>query len=267
MTSNHSAIFIKIILAGLMILSLPVIAAAQTENVCIQCHGTLSGRFGEPVKLWRESIHSENSVTCNECHGGDPADAANAMSPSRGFIGVPQRDKIPDVCGRCHIGVKKDYMSSAHGRALDKGGPTCVTCHSNHAVKKASLDLINERNCSRCHSYEKAGRLRNAMAKTENMIVATGDKIAFFKKEGFDTDVLEKELFSARNQFHALSHELDVPKVQNESALIMDRLEKVGISLDKFDTEKRKRKIAGVFIIGGALLAALLFYLLRKTYD
>jgi hypothetical protein len=267
MNSNFRAIVRKNLLASLTILLLPAIAAAQTENVCIQCHGTLSGKFGEPVKLWRQSIHAENSVTCNECHGGDPSNAAEAMNPSRGFIGVPDKMKIPDICGRCHIGVKKDYMSSAHGMALANGGPTCVTCHSNHAVKKASLDLINERNCSRCHNYEKAGRLKNAMIKTENMIVATGEKIEVFKKEGFDTDVLEKELFSARNQFHALSHELNVPKVQNESAIIMGRLGKVGISLDNIDAEKRTRKIAGLFIIGAALLAALLFYLLRKTYD
>lgn len=257
----------KLLLVCIIILPFPVITVAQTGNACIQCHGSLEGRLGEPVKLWKGSVHAENGVTCNECHGGDPRDAANAMSPARGFIGIPKDRDIPGVCGRCHVGVKKDYLASAHGRALEKGGPTCVTCHGNHAVKKASLDLINETGCSRCHSYEKAGELKNAMAKTEDMIVTTDNRINNFKKEGVDTEIMEKSLFSARNQFHALSHELDVRKVQDESARITGQLRKLDSSLEEIKAEHQKRRITGAIAVGLALLAALFLYLLRKTYQ
>ena len=118
-------------------------AAEANEIVCIQCHSTLPGALGEPVKMWRGSVHEENGIACNMCHGGDPKDAANAMSKDRGFLGAPKETDIPAFCGRCHIGVLKDYLASPHGRALGKGGPTCVTCHGNHAVKRASLDIIN----------------------------------------------------------------------------------------------------------------------------
>jgi hypothetical protein len=64
-------------------------AASAQETVCTQCHGPLPGRLGEPVKLWRSSIHAANSISCHNCHGGDPTDMAMAMSPARGFLGIP----------------------------------------------------------------------------------------------------------------------------------------------------------------------------------
>lgn len=257
----------KVLLLCALMFAAPAPASAQTQIVCIQCHGTLPGRLGEPVKLWQQSIHAANNVFCNECHGGDPQDAANAMSPARGFIGAPKEKQIPDVCGRCHIGVKRDYLASAHGVALGKGGPTCVTCHSNHLVRKASLDLINEKSCSRCHGYKQAGELKSAMQQTENMIISIEKGIEAFKSEGVDTDTMEKGLFSMRNQFHTLFHELDVQKVKGESARINGGLDNLDASLNVLREERQKRKIIGALVVGGALLAALLFYLLRKTYD
>ena len=248
----------------------PVAAAdvsVRDENVCIRCHGAQPGRLGEPVKLWRESIHAANNVACNGCHGGDPQDAVNAMSPARGFLGAPEETAIPAFCGRCHVGVAKDYLSSAHGRALGKGGPTCVTCHGNHLVVKATLDIINEKRCSACHDYERARTIKEAMQQTEGLIVSIGGRIDSYKWEGVDTDRLEKGLFSVRNRFHTLFHNVDVGMVKRESARINTELNSIAGSLDKIDEQRKKRKLAGAAVVGGALLAALVFYLLRKSYD
>ena len=240
---------------------------AQEEIVCIRCHSSMPGRLGEPVNLWRGSIHAANGIACNNCHGGDPHDAANAMNPARGFLGAPKETAIPDFCGRCHVGVEKDYLQSAHGKALGKGGPTCVTCHSNHLVLKATLDIINEKNCSRCHSFEQARILREAMQQTEGLIVSIGKRIDGYKSEGVDTDSLEKGLFSSRNRFHTLFHDLDVEKVKLESTQIDVDLKKLTVTLDKIAEQRRKRKLAGWGVVGGALLASLICYLLGKTYD
>jgi Cytochrome c3 len=242
-------------------------AAAQEEIVCIQCHGAQTGRLGEPVKLWRKSIHAANGIACNDCHGGDPKDLVNAMSPARGFLGAPKNVDIPAFCGRCHVGVEKDYRLSAHGRALGKGGPTCVTCHSNHLVVKATLDIINEKTCTQCHTFERARIIRNAMSQTEFLIVSIDRKINAFKEEGVDTDRLEKGLFAIRNRFHTLFHEVDVEKVKAASAQICDELNKLDAELAKVAEQHQKRKLAGGVVVGVALLAALLFHFLRKTYD
>jgi hypothetical protein len=248
----------------------PVSAAdipAQTEIICIRCHSGQPGRLGEPVKLWRDSIHAANGVRCNDCHGGDPKDAVNAMSPARGFLGAPKEEDIPDFCGRCHVGVMKDYLQSAHGRTLGKGGPTCVTCHSNHMVLKASLNIINEKNCTQCHSYEQSRAIKEAMEQTEGLIVSIGGDIDAFKGEGVDTDKLEKGLFSVRNRFHTLFHDVDVEKVKRESTQINSELNKLADALGKIAEQRIKRKLAGGVVVGGALFAALIFYLLRKSYD
>lgn len=253
------------------IFSMPqAVSAAVTgtdEIVCIQCHSKLPGKFGEPVKLWQGSIHAENGIACNSCHGGDPKDAAMAMNPARGFLGVPKEAAIPGFCGRCHVGVLKDYLSSLHGRALGRGGPTCVTCHGNHHVVKASLDLINEKSCSRCHSFQQAEKIKAAMNETENMILSIETRTAAFKQQGVDADRLEKGLFAVRNSFHSLFHTVDTGHVVAESGRIKAELKKLEQSLDGIDEQLHKRKLIGAGAVAGALLAALLFYLLRKAYD
>ncbi len=274
MKYHDTTITSRLLLYAVMVLALapylfPSAACAQepTEPVCISCHSTLPEKFSQPVKLWRGSIHADNGIYCNGCHGGDPNDAANAMNPERGFLGVPTETAIPAFCGRCHVGVLKDYLASAHGRKLGKGGPTCVTCHSNHHVVKASLALINEQSCSRCHSFERARVIRAAMQETEAMIVAIDERISGFKKTGTDTEKLEKELFAVRNQFHTLFHSVDVELVKNDSAQIQADLRKIQVVLDGLDTVHQRRMIAGAAAVSIMLMIALVLHLLRKTYD
>lgn len=266
---NLRARLCAILLLALVTYLPPSAALAQetAEPVCIECHSKMPEKYSQPVKLWRGSVHAENGVFCNGCHGGDPKDTANAMSPARGFLGAPRENAIPAFCGRCHVGVLKDYLASAHGRALGKGGPTCVTCHSNHQVVKATLELINEKSCSRCHSFERARVIRAAMQETETMIVAIDGRINSFKKIGTDTEKLEKELFAVRNRFHTLFHNVNVELVKKESARIQADLNKIEVVLAKLDDAHKKRKIAGAVAVPFMLLTALVLHLLRKTYD
>ena len=253
--------------AALLFTPVAAMAAAGVQIVCITCHSTLPGKFGEPVKLWQGSIHAESGIACNSCHGGDPADAANAMSPARGFLGAPKERDIPAFCGRCHVGVEKDYRASAHGRALGSGGPTCVTCHGNHRVVKASLELINEKSCSRCHSFERARLIREAMQETEGVIASIDGKIGAFRSRGVDTDKLEKSLFALRNSYRSLFHNVNVELVKKESTRIQGELQRLDKVLQGLDATERERKLAGAGAVAGALLAALLFHLLKKSYD
>lgn len=258
-----------ILLLALVTFLPPSAALAQetAEPVCIPCHSKMPEKYSQPVKLWRGSIHAENGIFCNGCHGGDPKDAANAMSPSRGFLGAPKEPAIPAFCGRCHVGVLKDYLAGAHGRMLGKGGPTCVTCHSNHHVVKATLELINEKSCSRCHSFDRARVIRAVIQETETMIEAIDGRISAFKKIGADTEKQEKELFAVRNHFHTLFHNVNVELVKKESARIQADLKKIQVVLDKLDDAHQKRKIAGAVAVSFMLLIALALHLLRKTFD
>ena len=242
-------------------------APQQPETVCLQCHGALPDRLGAPVSLWRGSIHAENGISCHACHGGDAKDPANAMNRARGFLGKPKENDIPAFCGRCHPGVMRDYLASAHGRVLGKGGPTCVTCHSNHRVLKASLELISEKNCSRCHSFERARLIRAAMQQTEGYILGIDRRITRFQALGVDTDRLAKGLFAVRNRFHSLFHEVNVARVKRESAQIDVELDKLDRDLKLIEESRAKRKVAGGIAVASLLVTAGLVHLMKKSYE
>ena len=237
-------------------------AAEQAVIVCIECHARLPVQYSQSVTLWQTSIHAEHGITCNTCHGGDPMDAANAMNPARGYRGVPLPPAIPGLCGSCHVGVARYYLNSAHGGTLGRGGPTCVTCHGSHGIKSASLDLISKKNCSQCHTFEKARLIRSAMLKRDTMLMAIEKKIKLLKSQGIDTDQQEKRLFSLRNRFHTMFHSLDIKLIILESEHIQAELEKnngaggIGTA-----------PLTGAVAIGWALLAALMFYLIKKNVD
>jgi hypothetical protein len=255
----------RLLLAALAVALFAAPAGAQ-ETVCLQCHGGQQGRLGEPVPLWRESIHAANGNSCHGCHGGDPTDMAAAMSPERGFVGVPAEEEIPEFCGRCHVGVKEDYLQSAHGQALGAGGPQCVTCHGNHAVKKASLDLINPQDCSRCHEYGRAEELKAAMVETDGRFGALEADLAELKRRGQDVKTLQEGLFAARNDFHRLFHSVDVDQVKQQAAGFQDKIGEMDERVAAIRAELANRKLWGGVVTALLVLAGVLFSLLRKTY-
>jgi len=258
--------------AVLLVLLIGGVAGAETapgqpETVCLQCHGGQPGRLGEPVGLWRQSVHAANGISCHDCHGGDPTDFGMAMSPERGFLGAPAEEKIPEFCGRCHVGVLDDYQASKHGQALGKGGPQCVTCHGNHAVVRASLDLINEKDCSRCHDYARAAEIKGALTATDTMINGLDSDLAALHRVGIRVKALKGQVFDLRNSFHRLFHTVDVQEVRSETDKFQADLGKVGAQVGEIHAELEQRRFQGAIAIGLLILAGLLFLLLKRSYD
>lgn len=249
----------------LLILLLPLTALGE-ETVCIQCHSGQQGRLGAPVSQWRGSIHERNGISCFHCHGGDPTDLAMAMSPERGFIGVPSPEEVPDFCGRCHVGVKEDYLQSAHGQALGSGGPTCVTCHGSHAVAQATPDLINSRDCSRCHDYGRAEEIKGAIAGTEALISELDGSLANLHRLGIRTDDLKGSLFAVRNDFRRLFHSVDVEKVRSQTSAFRRSLGEIRERVKVFEEEIARRKLWGGIVAGLLVVAGVLGLLLHRYY-
>ncbi|WP_035058021.1 cytochrome c [Desulfuromonas sp. TF] len=247
------------------LIAAPGFVRAQ-ETVCIECHKAQPGRLGEPVEAWRSSIHAANGVSCHGCHGGDPTDFAMAMSPERGFVGVPAKEEIPDFCGRCHVGVQEDYLNSAHGQALDAGGPQCVTCHGNHAVQKATQELINQQDCTRCHEYGRAEEIKTAVTETDRMITSLGDDLNSLHRLGIATKEMEDRLFSLRNQFHRVFHTVEVEKVRQVTGGIQQELTQVRSTVDEIGETLQQRKFYGGIAVLLLLAISIVASLLRKTY-
>ena len=240
--------------------------AQNTETVCIQCHGALPGRLGEPVKLWKGSVHAANGISCHNCHGGDPTDMAMAMNPARGFLGAPKDKAVPEFCGRCHVGVKEDYLASAHGRALGRSGPQCVTCHGNHAVFKATPDLINSRDCTRCHDYGRAEEIKSAVVETDRRITGLEQQLSALHRIGIATKDMEGELFALRNQFHRLFHSVEVEKVRSRTTGFQAELGKIRGRVAAIEEELNRRKLWGGGVVALLVVFGALALLLYKSY-
>jgi hypothetical protein len=254
------------IVSCLLILLAANSVLAQEETVCIQCHSGQSGKLAIPVEEWRQSVHAANGISCHDCHGGDPTDFAMAMSPERGFIGVPDFVGVPDFCGRCHVGVRQDYGESAHGQAIESGGAQCVICHQAHAVKQAEITLINEEDCSRCHEYGQAGEIRDALTGTEQIIEDVEQTLDRLHRFGINTDKMSGGLFDLRNRYRRLFHSVDVEKVRLQSAAFQDELATINQDIAAIDSTLAQRKIWGGVTVGLLLLGGIVSMLIRKTY-
>ena len=223
-------------------------------------------RFAAPVAAWRKSIHAANGISCHNCHGGDPTDMVMAMSPARGFLGVPNEKAIPEFCGRCHVGVKEDYLASAHGRALGRGGPQCVTCHGNHDIRMASPDLINRRDCSRCHDYGRAEEIKSAIFETDRKIAELERSLTDLHRTGIITQDMSAELFSVRNRFHRLFHSVDVEKVRSRSAGFQGELGKIRDRVGAIEADLSRRKFWGGIVVVLLVCWGILGLLIFKSY-
>jgi Cytochrome c3 len=257
------------LLAALLFLALATPAAA--DSLCLVCHSStmMKPEYIKVYQEWKGSWHAQNNVSCNDCHGGDPKDATNAMSPQRGFLGVPKPQAVPEFCGKCHIAISKDYLDSGHGKALmTKGtGPNCVTCHGAHDVQKARLAIINETLCSKCHSYERAQLMKEALFGTEEKISAISGELQTIRSNGLDVENEAKTLFRTQAQYRALFHTVDVNLVKSQTDSFNASLDTLQKKAQAFLQELAfRRNFAGFLLLLFAAMGVVAF-LLSKTYN
>lgn len=151
--------------------------SAQETSSCIVCHATLEGRLSDPVKSFEHDIHKSKGLSCNDCHGGNPAksDKAEAKDKMYGYVGKPTPQQIPAFCGKCHsdanlmkkfnpslrVDQVQEYFTSVHGNRLQGGDQkvaTCVSCHGVHGIRapddpQSSVFPLNvAETCGKCHS-------------------------------------------------------------------------------------------------------------------
>ncbi len=239
-------------------------------DVCIECHASekMAPTLRDIPQKWQMSIHYLHNVSCHDCHGGDPMDPAMAMSPQRGFVGAPKYRDVPEFCGKCHVGILKNYLESGHGKALKSSGkgPNCVTCHGSHKeeqyIQKANIDIISERLCSKCHSYERAKIMKQALFLTEKKIGAIEKSLDELKLEGIYAADYEKALFSTEAEFRVLFHTVDVNLVKDRTDEFTRRLDAIEADvLNVFNQVKVRRNFSSFLMLlfsGLAIVTGLL---------
>jgi predicted CXXCH cytochrome family protein len=140
---------------------------------CFSCHSDLGTSQAE---LFKTDIHQQAGLSCSDCHGGDSKseDMDEAMSKSKGFIGIPKGNKISEICSKCHSNAgfiskydkslstnqMESLKSSVHGKLSLNGTDRilqCTTCHNAHGIvsvknPKSPVYPTNiPETCNKCH--------------------------------------------------------------------------------------------------------------------
>lgn len=223
------------------------------QNVCIDCHVSdlMNEDYREIPAEWRKSWHYRNGVSCQDCHGGDPKDAARSMKPESGFVGVPKPKEVPESCGKCHLGIKENYLESGHGKALKTSGkgPNCVTCHHSHDIQKADINIINEKLCSVCHTYDRAREMKAALLLTEQKINEIDRDLNTLRAGLIATQDEEKVLFQTQAEYRTLFHSVDVKLVQARTEEFAKKLAAISQLTRKGFLEMKFREDFSIFIM------------------
>ncbi len=240
-------------------------ARVVDEGVCVDCHTSeeMKEDYVTIPQEWKMSIHYANGVSCHDCHGGDPDEAAvSCGTPHSGFVGTPKHVNVPSMCGKCHIGIMKSYHSGGHGRALQQTGkgPSCVTCHGSHKIQKASIGIINKVRCQKCHSYERAKIMKQALFMTEKRIGDLEDQLVALKSSGILPDEEEKMLFRTQAEFRTLFHTIDVDLVKDRTDEFTRKLDALqGMVSDIFDELKFRRNFSALLLLLFVAMGAVMY--------
>lgn len=263
-------IFALVFLANLG--AAPALAADSTESVCIQCHSTLSGSLGEPVKLWEKSLHKEVGTTCDACHGGDPKNAdatwlAHKSSPEMArklnFLGKPSETDIPRFCGKCHSNIKENFVGSAHAAM---GVPNCVTCHTAHSVQRASLSKIKQEVCVTCHDDSRADRLESLIQGGRERLKHAADLVERYK--AYLVPQVEDQLKKAEGEgadVRSIFHTFSMEKIKAEIESLNKKVDDIDLEIEKTKQELKRRKRIGLGALIFALGTAATLYYYRKS--
>jgi hypothetical protein len=132
-------------------------------NHCVSCHERLAATTagGHSFLDWRQSPHGQGGVTCEKCHGGDPAQADQQAAhrgvySSREARSAVYYTNIPATCGACHTRELGFFKQSRHYAQLETSGrgPNCVTCHGSMATHVLAPNEM-EQTCSACHNAQR----------------------------------------------------------------------------------------------------------------
>lgn len=111
-------------------------------QLCLSCHKKDPNGAEKTMKTidYTNSNHGKahdkghkEAAACIDCHG------IHNIMKSDSVKSIINKFNAPQLCRQCHIGIAQEFLTSAHGMALNKGNkdaPSCLTCHNEHYSNK-----------------------------------------------------------------------------------------------------------------------------------
>jgi formate dehydrogenase gamma subunit len=119
---------------------------------CALCHPRQTRSFNASVHGYAVQAGHAEAPGCTDCH--DSHEIISDRSPTSPIY----RTRQVETCGACHDKEARDWLASAHGKAVEAGSldaPTCTSCHNDHeirALKGTIARTITEDVCAPCHA-------------------------------------------------------------------------------------------------------------------
>ena len=217
-------------------------AAAEAEDNCIACHRdakllVTNRKLYDYYRNWQRSIHAQESVSCADCHGGNP-EAATREESHRGVGGESSTSSavnfanVPVTCGGCHGDVEEAYRESAHFEHLMKAedgkqGPNCVTCHDSMSTLTLDVTTVGQ-TCLHCHNDESGNHPEipdeARMALGRFLSIERFRRYVVRRADSAETGLFLEGIDARRGDLSILWHTLDLERIDAETVGILDAL-------------------------------------------
>lgn len=195
---------------------------------CARCHDdeSLMAPYGIPTGQVAEHRHSAHGIalfedqnfaapTCVGCHG------SHAALP-------PDVGEISNVCGRCHVNVRRAFDAGPHGRMEGRAAPLgCTGCHSNHDTERVATDRVAD-TCVGCHEPGSSETLlgeevEQVLLRAESEMERAEEALHELVRGGHEVSDERFRLRAAHTEFRTLEtlqHALDLEQMDDLARLI-----------------------------------------------
>jgi cytochrome b subunit of formate dehydrogenase len=122
---------------------------------CASCHEDMAKKHVFHANLAGAAAKAMKDVACTVCHGTH--ETTKVRTADFSFAAKRQAES----CGQCHEAARKQFFTSAHGKALADGAPdapVCLSCHQKPITRKdqavladVQLKLAQTELCESCH--------------------------------------------------------------------------------------------------------------------
>jgi nitrate/TMAO reductase-like tetraheme cytochrome c subunit len=215
----------------------------EEENSCVACHAdpdflVTAKKLYDYYQDWELSAHSQEDVSCEDCHGGDSRardkNGAHGTEVSGGLTAgsAVSFENIPSTCGTCHDEIYDGFRKSNHfghivKKKQEKQGPNCVTCHGSMNTTVLNVNTVKQA-CQRCHNEESANHpeIPETASDLLNRFLSIH---RYYRYIGIRGDPVETQAFFAvmDERVHELSvlwHTFDLPKIDKETRFVLELL-------------------------------------------